>query len=369
MIEFITLTGDNDRAWDQVVEESCFSDFFHLAAYHRVFAEYDHAWAELVVFRDAGVVIALPLLIRPVPAVGNGGADLFDATSVYGYAGPLCSRPIAEIPAAVIARFQAALQRALTDRRIVSLFSRLHPLADQAPLVAGLGSGAQTVGETVSIDLTLSPEQQWRGMRRNHRDDIRKALAAGVYCMEDSKLEKIDLFAEMYEKEMMRLDADPWYRFRIPFFINLRHNLASKISLFFCYHDNKVIAAILATLFRGVIHSFLSSRDHGAGINATSKVTFDSVRRWGLAKGAHTLFLGGGVGGREDSLLHFKQGFSDRRHSFAVWRWVIMADAYRALSDAQPPRPEVTDAAAFFPAYRAHQHRRPRPVDSGEMVG
>jgi hypothetical protein len=67
------------------------------------------------------------------------------------------------------------------------------------------------------------------------------------------------------------------------------------------------------------------------------------------------LHLGGGVGGADDALLHFKRGFSDRRHRFATWRWVVDPAAYRELcrSRGVPAAAAADLARGFFPAYRA----------------
>jgi sugar O-acyltransferase (sialic acid O-acetyltransferase NeuD family) len=68
------------------------------------------------------------------------------------------------------------------------------------------------------------------------------------------------------------------------------------------------------------------------------------------------MHLGGGVGSREDSLFHFKMGFSDRRHMFPTWRWVVEPDAYRELCD-RGVRGNVEHrvrwtSGEYFPQYR-----------------
>jgi hypothetical protein len=79
----------------------------------------------------------------------------------------------------------------------------------------------------------------------------------------------------------------------------------------------------------------------------------DFARRSFAARGARVLHLGSGLGGREDSLLLFKAGFSDRRHPFRSWRLVVAPELYRRLCDR---RATTRDAAAapdgFFPLYR-----------------
>ena len=57
----------------------------------------------------------------------------------------------------------------------------------------------------------------------------------------------------------------------------------------------------------------------------------DTVRLWATERGARVLHLGGGVGSKADSLFQFKAGFSDRRHLFHIWRWIVQPDIYERL--------------------------------------
>jgi hypothetical protein len=82
------------------------------------------------------------------------------------------------------------------------------------------------------------------------------------------------------------------------------------------------------------------------------------VRRWAKAGGYASLHLGGGVGGRADSLFHFKAGFGAGRTPFHTWRIVCDPAVYDALcapvAPAQDSRQRIVDdGTGFFPAYRA----------------
>jgi sugar O-acyltransferase (sialic acid O-acetyltransferase NeuD family) len=83
---------------------------------------------------------------------------------------------------------------------------------------------------------------------------------------------------------------------------------------------------------------------------------FDTVRLWANEQGARVVHLGGGVGSKEDSLFHFKAGFSDRRHVFPTWQWVVEPDAYRELCDRHALRNVghgvQWTSTDYFPQYR-----------------
>lgn len=83
---------------------------------------------------------------------------------------------------------------------------------------------------------------------------------------------------------------------------------------------------------------------------------FDTVRLWANETGACVLHFGGGVGARADSLFHYKAGFSDRRHNFATWRWIVTPAVYRELCRRRTRINELQGlepaSADYFPAYR-----------------
>src|SRR5262249_47772337 len=60
-----------------------------------------------------------------------------------------------------------------------------------------------------------------------------------------------------------------------------------------------------------------------------------------------------GVGSAEDSLFHFKAGFSDRRHPYHTWQVVFLDDVYESLTARRREAGAATIRQGFFPAYRA----------------
>jgi hypothetical protein len=88
------------------------------------------------------------------------------------------------------------------------------------------------------------------------------------------------------------------------------------------------------------------------------RLLFDGVRSWGNDQGMRFLHLGGGMGADpNDSLLHFKLGFSDQTHEFATWRWILFPERYDRLCNTKTLWNErlllQNGSPGFFPAYRA----------------
>ena len=345
------LRTADDAAWRQALIAVAEHDFHHLAGYHRIAEQRGEGSAALFVYRSAGYTIALPLLLRAVDPTDAGGPQ--DATSVYGYAGPVASHR--EIPVAVIHSFQRALRAELERRRVVAVFSRLHPLIDQRELLAGLGE-IRSVGLTVSVDLELSLEEQWAGYSKKCRRIIRRATEAGVVCTQDYAGVHRKEWAALYAATMERVGAASSYRYDEAYFDLLLTELGSVLHLFVASIGSTVVAAGLYSLCRGIAQAHLGAfRAEYAAISPV-RLLDDTARRWAMASGARVFHLGGGVGGRQDSLFQYKAGFSDRRHEFATWQWVVDEDTYRRLCREREGRAgsrgwQEVDTG-YFPAYR-----------------
>ena len=352
------------RSWDQewlgVLDRVERHDFYHLPQYQRVEEFRLGATAHLFTYSEGDYLIALPLLLRPIEEVLGRWND---ATSAYGYCGPIASHQ--EMPEPVVSNFQMALRGALLDRRVIAVFSTLHPLLRQDHLLAGLGELHQT-GQTISIDLTISREKQVQQYRQNFRRRIKKQRHDGdVVCMLDEEKHYLGEFIGLYNETMQRVHAAPVYFFGKDYFHQLPDLLGSALHLFVALIEGEVAAAGLYTLCDGIVQYHLGGTRNEFLKASPMGLVMDTVRLWANEVGAHVLHLGGGVGAQEDSLFQFKAGFSDRRDSFSTWRWVVDAEKYqeackrRAQNIAlQGLEPTSTD---YFPAYRSPTARRPRP--------
>ena len=79
---------------------------------------------------------------------------------------------------------------------------------------------------------------------------------------------------------------------------------------------------------------------------------FAEVMHWAQAQGAAYMHLGGGLGGREDSLFHFKAGFSKQRADFFTYRVIADPSAYETLCARWQEHHHAPLDETFFPAYR-----------------
>ncbi len=362
------LTTTSADLWRGILAECPQHDFHHLPEYHAHAEAHGEGRAHLLVHREEGCTIAVPLLLRSlgeVPGLGDYARDLYDATSVYGYAGPIASHR--EVPDAVIRHFSRCLEETLRELRVVTVFSRLHPLFEQRHLLPQVGSCVPT-GRTLSLDLTPPVEEQFAKFRKSHRRGLKKLRAEGLEVIEDQKLEHLDEFVEIYTASMRRVGAAPQYFFDREYFASLVEGLGPAMRLFYVRRGSTIVAVTLNSAYNGIVHTHLGgTADHGLQW-APDKLLIDEVRLWAAARGYRVLHLGGGVGAREDSLYQFKAGFSDCAHDFLTWRWVVDPAAYRVLCERRSAwdRAQGRAAAAddYFPQYRAASEPLAPPVSS-----
>jgi dTDP-4-amino-4,6-dideoxygalactose transaminase len=326
-------------------------DFHHLPQYHRVEEHRLKAMAHLFTYCEGDYLIALPLLLRSAGEIVLGWND---ATSVYGYGGPVASHK--RIPESVIRNFQAALREAVLERRVIAVFSRLHPLIPQQDLLSGLGE-CRTSGQTISVDLTQSLQKQREQYRSTIRRQINKRHQHGsVVCLNDPEKRYLTEFANIYEETMRRVNAADIYFFGEDYFNDLARELRSILHLFVATVGGKAAAAGMFTICDGVVQYHLGGTRNEFLKLSPMTLIFDTVRLWANKIGAHAFHLGGGVGAKQDSLFHYKAGFSNRRHDFATWRWVVAPETYRELCEQQARANQLQGlepaSAEYFPTYR-----------------
>jgi hypothetical protein len=244
----------------------------------------------------------------------------------------------------------------LGDQRIVAVFSRLHPLLSQQALLAGLGQCQ--VRSTVSVDLTLPADQQRARYRRSHKAGINRLRRSGLTCLHDRQQSFLRDFVWIYHETMRRVEAPGAYFFPAAYFEELAQALGPRLQLFVCLQDGRAICGGLFVACGGILQYHLGGTRDEALKLSPMKLLVDEVRLWATSQGLRVFHLGGGITAHpDDSLLFFKTGFSDRKHQFFGWRWVVLPDVYGRLCESRWRWNEGHGLRSahpdYFPAYRS----------------
>ena len=334
----VRLLRPGDPSWDASLL-SVPRSFFHTAGYHA----YAHGSGEgepyLAIVSDSRRGLAWPYLLRPVAEVpGLEGTDATDVHSVYGYPGPVAWGLLPGDP------FVEAAWRLIVEtwrsQGAVSAFTRFHPLIGNASLV-----------RDIQLDHEAIRDAYGRGLIR----DIGAARRAGLMTVADEEMALLPTFTRLYRETMARLGASEYYNFDEDDFRRLRAASAGKLHLLATFMGDEVAAAGLFMEFGGVVEWHLVGSSDAFRQLSPSKVLVDDAITWARDRGNRVFHMGGGHGGREDSLFWSKSRFSPRRHIFETGRWVLEPRLYEELVGvrrAAISAPGRLDPD-FFPTYRA----------------
>jgi lipid II:glycine glycyltransferase (peptidoglycan interpeptide bridge formation enzyme) len=292
----------------------------------------------------------VPLLIREVPLGLAGHQNWYDAATPYGYPAPLIG-PRNDVNA--LPMFLAALKEQCLERNIVSAFFRLHPLIHLPPDVLQPFGTLVQHGATVYVDLSLPLEALQAQTRVNHRRNIRKLLQSSFQVVMDDWGYYSD-FINTYHATMKRVSAGENYFFNQAYFDDLRMALDTHLHLVTVLSPEGSLAAAGLFVETGEIVQYHLGGTVSQYLNvAPSKLMFDFVRQWAKENAFCFLHLGGGLGGQQDDLFHFKRGFSNLTANFYTYRMIFDEDQYRFLTELwQQKCSEAAEETGFFPIYR-----------------
>lgn len=328
----------DETEWDAHMARLGATDTYSCAAYHRASALLEPAGTRpvLLAFGDEGDEVALPLLLRPLP-----DGDGWDATSAYGYGGPI-GRGAPDRVA-----FGAALNAWANQHKVVSTFLRLNPLLDNGPLVPPM---AELVDVSCTVEWNLALDRDLlRGLHSDQRRSVRKAERAGVTVSVTSRPTNLDDVRELYIATMRRQQAADFFFFPDTYWQALLTDDESLVPLLIEGRlEGRLISALLCFASDRWLHAHLSAGDDVARSIGASAACYLTAAEWGQAQGLSGFHLGGGVGGSTTSALYaFKQRFDPDSppRRFQVAKMVHDRDRYRKLAGT-----EATDG--FFPPWR-----------------
>ena len=154
-------------------------------------------------------------------------------------------------------------------------------------------------------------------------------------------------FVELYEETMRRQDAAPFYFFPPAYWEQLLR-LGERLVVFDAVLDGELIASSLCLATRPWLHYHLSATSERARTTGASNLVLFEAAKWAQARSFSCFHLGGGLGGREDSLYEFKRRFDPAGSREAAIGKAVHDPARYADLAGDPS----ADAIGFFPAYR-----------------
>jgi serine/alanine adding enzyme len=332
------LTELDGAAWDALLDRLGCADAYLLSDYLNGATLLEPGLPVRLHLASEGGDVVFPLILREEPA---------DVVTPYGYGGPVAVG--AEPP---LAAFWRLYEEWCRERGVVSSFVRFHPLFANHRYAAE-SFRLEPLASTISWRLQ-EPGDLYEAMHPDHRRLVRKARAAGLSVSIEPRPADIDAFVALYEATMARKGAEGFYFFSQTYWRSLAR--LDELVRADARLDGELLSSALFLATPPWLHYHLSSSSEDGHTLGATRLLLLEVAGWARGRGYEALHLGGGVGGRADSLHRFKQRFAP---SGAVEAWIGKAvhdeERYRALCGSS----ELT-FEGFFPAYRG------RPSQEGE---
>jgi serine/alanine adding enzyme len=317
--------------WDALVRDLGVSDVYYARGLVEASAPLAGGAPALLHLTGADGDVLFPCVVRRDPV---------DVVTPYGYGGPLGvgARPPLE-------EFAAAYQAWCERRGAVSSFVVFHPLfANDASEVAA-GFHRNALAGTVAWP--LEGRDIFAAMHKHHRRVVRRARAEGYEVAIDPQPAGLGGFVDVYEQTMRRTEAAPFYFFPDSYWQALVRDVP--LVVVEVRQGGELLASVLGMGEPPWLHYHLGGTADAGRTTGASHLALFRLAVWGQEHGYRALHLGGGVGGRDDSLLEFKLRFApDGLVGASVGKAVHDEAAYLRLSGA-----DAVDWDAFFPAYRA----------------
>jgi hypothetical protein len=333
--------------WDALVASFGHSDFYHTFDYHNI-SKNDDDQPVLIKYTDEDRTIVLPLLLRDIPT-----SSFRDATSVYGYSGPLTKNIDFQFDNS---DFKNQLRSLFHEMKIIAVFSRLNPFIPlQSTVLDNLGR-IDFCGKIVNIDLTKDLKTQKKCYNRRLKSYINKSRTQ--YTAKSATTDSdIMAFIDLYYENMSRVNAAKSYFFSREYFFELLKCTDFESEVLIAEHNvsKKIIAGAMFIKKNNIVQYHLSGASEDFLHLNPIKMLIDEMRIKATKENYRYLNLGGGVGSSEDSLFQFKSGFSKDFKEFKLWKYIVNDSVYRDLSiqnQAKSLTHNTDNHNSFFPAYR-----------------
>ncbi|MFH4965327.1 acetyltransferase [Gaetbulibacter sp. M235] len=332
----------NKKDWDDVLKEIGYYDFYHTYDYHDL-SKNDNETPLLLKYVENDIIIAIPLLIRKIE-----NTNYKDATSVYGYAGPISKNLSFSFDNT---QFQEKIKEYFEVNNFVSVFSRLNPfISGQCRALINLGTITRQ-GKVVNINLKLDIDIQRQNFQNRLKTHINKARRNCTIKRAASE-EGLQKFMDIYYENMDRVHAKNSYYFKKDYFQKMvsSQDFKSEVLLAIDNESGETIAASQFVMTNNIVQYHLSGTKNDFLHLTPTKLLIDEMRLIASEKGYTYFNLGGGLGGKDDdSLFNFKASFSKDFKDFFLWKFICNQKVY----DELVLKKGVDTDSNFFPLYRS----------------
>lgn len=337
-MSYHVISIQQEKEWVYYVKNAIEYDFYHTWHYHTLEKRGEPM---LFVYEEGGVFIAFPLVKRTIE-----NSNHFDLTTTYGYVGPISNKNNADLSAYFLDNFKFSFIKFMLANGCICVFSRLNPFIKQQQILSKIAEAVDN-GKTIYMDLTVSLDEQRARYEKRLGRQIRQLRKANYIIKETTSLNDIKTFTCMYNENMQRLHADASYFYNEEYFTGILKNNESGSKLITIFEGDLMICGAIVLYSCNVIRNHLSATSASHINHSPSKLLTDEISILGRKLGLKYFHLGGGLGGKEDSLFKFKSSFSPLTLKDNIWCFIANKRAYNQLAKGSNKN------STYFPLYRS----------------
>lgn len=329
--------------WRSIIEEFEQKDIYYCPEYIEAFRRNGDGTPILIYGKHKKTKFCNVVMKRNItPTDDYEVTEWGDFTTPYGYGGILIQNPEEE----AVKVLQEQYSEFCVNNNVVCEFVRFHPVTQNYQWGSRFYD-IELVGPTISINLS-SNDKIWENLESKNRNMIRKALKNDVKIYWGRSPELFSLFHQMYDETMRRDEAKEYYYFNNSFYESILNDLRNNAAIFYACFEEKIIAMAIILMGNRQLHYHLSASIREYSNLAPTNLLLYEASVWGAQNGFKTFHLGGGLGGKEDSLYHFKKGFNRKSDTkFYVGKQIYDREKYNYLCNRVGGEDN-----GYFPSYR-----------------
>ena len=271
-----------------------------------------------------------------------GGTQWRDASSPYGYGGPLSTSTDAEF----LSECWKTYAKFMREQRIVVEYVRFHPLLGNERFYGG-----QIADNRDVVLLDLGAADFAASYAPRVRTLLRKADRQEICYVETEFAAAAQRFADFHWAAMKAMGADAFYIFSLEYFRSLAATGMARLGVCVSKRDSGAgdvwLAAAIFLEFGDTVEYHLAASSADGRTVGASSFLIDQAARLASQRGRKCIYLGGGSDrSPQNPLLFFKEGFSARRLIYRTGSAVFNAAgrdevklAYPIEWGAHPDRP------------------------------
>ncbi|MEN3045235.1 MAG: hypothetical protein ABDH37_08520 [Candidatus Hydrothermales bacterium] len=332
------------KEWERILKLFEPSDIFYTYDFIEANCQIEKGVPEAIFYEGDEGIFFYPYIKRSLNDliyVPDKFREYFDITSPYGVGGPLLVGKIKNLSKMIEDFFK--------DSKVISEFVRFHPLIENYKNFEGIYTLIK-VSSIVYVDFLdfKGEEEMFKSLRENHRRNINYAIRESFEIKINYPENFYELFYDKYIETMRNKMAEKRHFFPKSFFEKIKN--INGVEFWLLFKDGLFITGDIF-LKKYPYSSYFLGSGFSSKLKGLNHFLIYSFMKDVFRKNFRFLMLGGGVG-KDDSLFHFKLGFSRRIKNYFISKKIYFEKIYNELVEEFIKFKKIKEKPLLFPQYR-----------------